>query len=179
MMKNHNKSLLALALTSLLCLTACGDGEDGKDGAPGEPGIPGEPGQPGAPAGSGTSTIISAGDVSFEIVPADNTLAGGEAFALKFKASATNSSGERVPLTGLDQVALYSITAMSNDSGSGAPLQWVNNATAQELGSSMYCTLDGTYSSRGQTGDACLLVEDPAEPGTYTGTWEHDGSPPL
>lgn len=34
MMKNHNKSLLALALTSLLCLTACGDGEDGKDGAP-------------------------------------------------------------------------------------------------------------------------------------------------
>ncbi len=93
MMKKHNKSLLALALTSLLCLTACGDGEDGKDGAPGEPGIPGEPGQPGAPAGSSTSTIISAGDVSFEIVPADNTLAGGETFALKFKASATNSSG--------------------------------------------------------------------------------------
>ncbi|WP_100145281.1 OmcA/MtrC family decaheme c-type cytochrome [Shewanella carassii] len=179
MMKNHNKSLLALALTSLLCLTACGDGEDGKDGAPGEPGIPGEPGQPGAPAGSGTSTIISAGDVSFEIVPADNTLAGGEAFALKFKASATNGSGERVPLTGLDQVALYSITAMSNSSGSGAPLQWVNNATAQELGSSMYCTLDGTYSSRGQTGNACLLVEDPAEPGTYTGTWEHDGVAPI
>ncbi|MFQ6370201.1 OmcA/MtrC family decaheme c-type cytochrome [Shewanella sp. YIC-542] len=183
MMKNHNKSLLTLFLLGLFGLSACSfdgsDGKDGVDGAPGTPGQDGQDGQNGQDAGSSVSTIFKAGDVSFEIVPADNTLAGNNTFALKFSATAKNQAGEAKPLTGLDMVAVYSVTAMTNTSSDGPTQFWVNNGVATGNGSSVYCTLDGTYSSRGTTGDACTLVEDPANPGTYTGTWEHDGTAPI
>ncbi|MFQ6370374.1 OmcA/MtrC family decaheme c-type cytochrome [Shewanella sp. YIC-542] len=180
MMKTHNKSLLALILLGLFGLSACGsDGKDGADGAPGTPGADGQDGQDGQPAGVVVSTIYQAGDVSFTIDPADNTLAGSNTFALKFQVSAKDQAGQEKPLSGLNQVAIYSVTAMSNATSDGPSVYWQNNAKAAGNGTSMYCTLDGTYSSRGTTGDACTLVEDPANPGTYTGTWEHDGSAPI
>ncbi|QYK03896.1 OmcA/MtrC family decaheme c-type cytochrome [Shewanella zhangzhouensis] len=182
MMKNYNRSLLTIALLSALTLTACGDGKDGQDGAPGTPGTPGtpgEPGKPGTPAGSFVTSADKAVDVTFEILPADINVAGSGDFAIKFKAMGKNAQGSSVPFSGLDMVSLYSMTLAANSSGSGAPLEWVNNAMVQDLGSSMYCTLTGTYSSRGQTGNACTLVEDADEPGTYTGTWTHDGAAPI
>ncbi|MCL2905842.1 OmcA/MtrC family decaheme c-type cytochrome [Shewanella fodinae] len=183
MMKNHNKSLLALFLLGLFGLSACtfdgDDGKDGVDGAPGTPGQDGQDGQNGQDAGSVVSTIYKAGDVSFEIVPADNTLAGSNAFALKFTATAKNQAGQEKPLTGLNMVSIYSVTAMTNATSDGPSEYWVNNGVAAGNSSSMYCTLDGTYTSRGTTGDACTLVEDPANPGTYTGTWAHDGAAPI
>lgn len=182
MMKNYNKSLLMLALASMLTLTACGDGEDGQDGAPGTPGtpgVPGTPGTPGLPAGSTVNTVASAGDVTFVIAPEDISVAGAGEFKIKFNVLGNNAQGKPTPFTGLDMVSLYSVTAMENNSGSGAPLQWVNNGVAAGNGSSMYCTLTGEYTSRGQTGKACTLVEDPEELGTYTGTWTHDGAAPI
>jgi len=182
-MKNHNKSLLALFLLGLFGLSACtfdgDDGKDGVDGAPGTPGQDGQDGQNGQDAGSVVSTIYKAGDVSFEIVPADNTLAGSNAFALKFTATAKNQAGQEKPLTGLNMVSIYSVTAMTNATSDGPSEYWVNNGVAAGNSSSMYCTLDGTYTSRGTTGNACTLVEDPANPGTYTGTWAHDGAAPI
>ncbi|MCL1073807.1 OmcA/MtrC family decaheme c-type cytochrome [Shewanella dokdonensis] len=181
MMKNHKKSLLALVLLGLFGLSACtfdgDDGKDGADGAPGTPGADGQNGQDGQDAGSAVSAVYNAGDVAFTIEPADNTLAGTGTFALKFKVTAKDQAGAEKPLSGINQVAIYSTTAMPNDTGDGPATVWVNNGA--DGAHSMYCTLDGTYSSRGETGDACILAEDPANPGTYTGTWQHDGVAPI
>ncbi|WP_052074709.1 OmcA/MtrC family decaheme c-type cytochrome [Shewanella mangrovi] len=182
-MKNHNMSLLALMLSGMLAVTACGDGSDGADGAPGAPGAngaDGADGQNGLNAGDVVSTVYKAGDVTFTIDPAENTLAGGDALALKFSVTSKNQAGEDKPLTGLDMIAVYSITAMTNTTDDGPAVFWENNAETAAGAHSMYCTLDGTYSSRGQTGEACTLVEDPANPGTYTGTWTYtDTTAPI
>lgn len=180
--------ILGLLMSSIfvVALAACGDdgnqgpaGPAGAAGAPGAPGEQGPAGTPGASAGAATSTIAGAGDVTFKLDPAENTLAGPGKFALKFKATARNAAGNAVPLTGLDMIALYSAAVKSNATGSGAPKQWVNAGMAQGLASSTYCTLTGQYTSRGVTGNACTLVEDANEPGTYTGTWTHEGAPPM
>lgn len=176
MMKNHNMSLLALMLSGMLALTGCGD--DGHDGADGADGSNGADGQDGQNAGDVVSTVYQAGDVTFTIDPAENTLAGSGALALKFSVAGKNQTGAATPLTGLDMIAVYSITAVTNTTGNGPSVYWQNNGDAAGA-HSMYCTLDGTYTSRGQTGEACTLVEDPANPGTYTGTWEHEGTAPI
>ncbi len=175
-MKNHNMSLLALMLSGMLALTGCGD--DGHDGADGADGSNGADGQDGQNAGDVVSTVYKAGDVTFTIDPAENTLAGGDALALKFSVAGKNQAGAATPLTGLEMIAVYSITAVTNTTSDGPSVYWENNGDAAGA-HSMYCTLDGTYTSRGQTGEACTLVEDPANPGTYTGTWEHEGTAPI
>ncbi|WP_052074722.1 OmcA/MtrC family decaheme c-type cytochrome [Shewanella mangrovi] len=165
-MKNHNMSLLALILSGMLALTACGDdGKDGADGVNGVDGTNGVDGQDGLNAGEVISTAYKAGDVSFTIDPAENTLAGSDAFVLKFSVTAANQVGDAKPLTGLDQVRVYSATAVTNTTDDGPSIYWQSNG-------SMYCTDTGM---RGDS-EACTLTEDPANPGTYTGTWEHDGA---
>ncbi len=179
---------LGLLLGSIFVMAMAGCGSDGDTGPAGATGATGAPGATGATgpqgpqgpaAGAATKTISSAADVAFKLAPADNTLAGSGKFALKFSATALNASGAVVPLSGIDMIALYSAAVVTNTTASGAPTSWVNQGMVQGLASSTYCTLTGQYTSRGVTGKACTLVEDPANPGTYTGTWTHDGAPPM
>ncbi|QSX34561.1 OmcA/MtrC family decaheme c-type cytochrome [Shewanella avicenniae] len=170
MMKNHNMSLLALLLSGMLALTGCGgdDGKDGVDGANGANGVDGTDGadgKDGVNAGEFVSTVYKAGDVSFTIDAAENTLAGSDAFVLKFSVAATNQVGDAKPLTGLEEIRVYSATAVTNATQDGPSVYWQSNG-------SMYCTLTGM---RG-TAETCTLTEDPENPGSYTGTWEHDGA---
>ncbi|PKH56231.1 cytochrome C [Shewanella sp. Choline-02u-19] len=176
-MRTHKKSLLAMALIAAIGLTGCGDGDDGQDGAPGAPGTPGTPG---TPAGITVDTVSSAADFVLTVAPADIVVVGTDAFTIKFTATGKNSKGEAVPFTGLEKVALYVMNQAANTTDTGAPVLWQNNALANEFGSSMYCTLTGKATARGGAEvDACTLVEDEANPGTYTGTWEHDGNAPV
>lgn len=180
MMRKYNRSLLAMALISVIGLTACGDGDDGKDGAPGDPGTPGTPGTPGLPAGSFTNTVDSATDFVLTLAPADIVVAGTEDFALKFTVTGKNSKGDAVPFVGLDKVALYVTNQTVNTTDTGAPMLWANNALTNEFGSSMYCTPTGKATARGGAEvDACTLVEDTENPGTYTGSWVHEGNAPV
>ncbi|QYK02191.1 OmcA/MtrC family decaheme c-type cytochrome [Shewanella psychrotolerans] len=179
-MKKNKITLLAMALFCAIGVSACSDGDDGKDGAPGEPGIPGTPGVPGAPAGSTVDTVATAADFKLTVAPSDIVVVGTDDFSIKFTATGKNSKGDDVPFTGLDKVALYVTNQMANPTDSGAPLLWSNNALVNEFGSSMYCTPTGKATARGGAEvDACTLVEDPENPGTYTGTWEHDGNAPV
>ncbi|MDH1471072.1 OmcA/MtrC family decaheme c-type cytochrome [Shewanella sp. GD03713] len=168
MMKNYNKSLLALALTSALCLTACGDGKDGVDGADGTNGQNGQDGQDGLNAGDVVTTAYKAGDVNINIDTNGSILAGNGTFALKFTATAKNQAGADKPLTGLNQIRLYSATAMTNTTADGPAIYWQSNG-------SLYCTLTGLSG----TSNACTLVEDANNPGTYTGSWTYDGAPSI
>lgn len=179
MMKKYNRSLMAMALISVIGLTAC-DGDDGKDGAPGDPGTPGTPGTPGLPAGSFTDTVNSAADFVLTLAPADIVVVGTEDFSLKFTVTGKNSKGEAVPFVGLDKVALYVTNQTVNTTDTGAPMLWANNALTNEFGSSMYCTPTGKATARGGAEvDACTLVEDAENPGTYTGSWTHEGNAPV
>ncbi|TVP14791.1 OmcA/MtrC family decaheme c-type cytochrome [Shewanella sp. KCT] len=179
-MKKNKITLLAMALMCAIGVSACSDGKDGKDGAPGEPGVPGTPGTPGAPAGSTVDTVATAADFKLTLQPADIVVVGADDFSIKFTATGKNSKGDDVPFTGLDKVALYVTNQVANTTDSGAPMLWSNNALANEFGSSMYCTPTGKAAARGGAEvDACTLVEDAENPGTYTGTWEHDGNAPV
>lgn len=180
MMRIKNISLLALALASALGLSACGDGDDGQPGADGAAGTPGTPGTPGLPAGSFTSTVDNATDFVVTLAPADIVVVGSTDFALKFSVTGKSATGESIPFTGLDKVALYVTNQAANTTDTGAPYIWTNHATANEFGSSMYCTPTGTATARGGAEvQACTLVEDTENPGTYTGTWTHDGNAPV
>ncbi|QUN06962.1 OmcA/MtrC family decaheme c-type cytochrome [Shewanella yunxiaonensis] len=183
MMKNHNKSLLALFLVGLFGLSACTfDGSDGKDGVDGTNGTNGTNGTDGTngtnglDAGSVVSTVYKANDVTITIDPASSTLAGSGAFALKFTATAKNQAGEVKPLTGISELRIASATAVTNTTDNGPAVYWQNNSKAAGNSSTyMYCSLTGAHS----TTDACTLVEDATNPGTYTGTWAHDGTAPI
>ncbi|QYJ77792.1 OmcA/MtrC family decaheme c-type cytochrome [Shewanella acanthi] len=168
MMKNYNKSLLALALTSALCLTACGDGKDGVDGVDGADGSDGQNGQNGLNAGDVVTTVYQAGDVKISVDTSGSVLAGDGTFALKFTATAKNQAGVDKPLTGLSQVRIYSATAATNTTADGPAIYWQSNG-------SLYCTLTGLNG----TSNACTLVEDAENPGTYTGSWTYDGAPSI
>jgi len=173
-MKKYNKSLLAMALISVIGLTACGDGDDGIDGAPGTPGTPG------TPAGLTVDTVSTAADFMLTLQATDIVVVGTDDFTVKFTATGKNSKGDDVPFTGLEKVALYVMNQAANTTDIGAPVLWQNNALANEFGSSMYCTPTGKAVARGGAEvDACTLVEDEANPGTYTGTWAHDGNAPV
>ncbi|MCG9753914.1 OmcA/MtrC family decaheme c-type cytochrome [Shewanella insulae] len=179
-MKKNKITLLAMALFCAIGVSACSDGEDGKDGAPGEPGVPGTPGTPGAPAGSTVDAVATAADFKLTLQPADIVVVGADDFSIKFTATGKNAKGDDVPFTGLDKVALYVTNQVANTTDSGAPMLWSNNALANEFGSSMYCTPTGKATARGGGEvDACTLVEDAENPGTYMGTWEHDGNAPV
>lgn len=174
MMRTYNKSLLAMALVAAIGLTGCGDGADGQDGAPGTPGVPG------TPAGITVDTVTSAADFVLTLAPADIVVVGTDAFTVKFTATGKDSKGEAIPFTGLDKVALYVMNQAANTTDTGAPVLWKNNALANGFGSSMYCTPTGMATGRGGVEvKACTLVEDEANPGSYTGTWEHDGNAPV
>ncbi len=173
-MKNYNKSLLALALTSALFLTACGDGKDGVDGQDGDPGAPGDPGTPGLAAGTFATTADSITDLQFTLSPADINVTSSEGFSVKF--SLTGKSGNKdVPFMGLSRIAIYSLTANENTSGSGSPIEWQNNVMANGAGSSLTCTPTGVNG----TSNVCTLTEDTENPGNYTATWTYDGTAPI
>ncbi|SDJ34565.1 decaheme c-type cytochrome, OmcA/MtrC family [Ferrimonas sediminum] len=175
-----NVSVLALALASAISLSACSGGDDGKDGVDGVTGGVGLPGSQGLPAGSFVDTVDDAADLVLTLAPTDIVVTGTEPFAVKFTASGKNAKGDMVPFVGLDKVAFYVTNLRENTAVTGAPMQWSNNALVNEFGSSMYCTPEGTATARGgSVVDACTLVEDAESPGTYTGTWEHDGNAPV
>ncbi len=173
-MKNYNKSLLALTLTSALCLTACGDGKDGVDGQDGSSGTSGSPGAPGLAAGTFATTAESITDLQFTLSPADINVTSSEGFKVKFALTA-KSAGREVPFMGLSRIAIYSLTANENTSGTGAPIEWQNNAMANGAGSSLTCTPTGVNG----TSNVCTLTEDTANPGNYTATWNYDGAAPI
>ena len=180
-MKTYNKSLIAIAFISAFGLAACGsDGSDGAPGAPGAPGQPGTPGTPGTPAGDVVTTVSSAADLVVSVMPEDIVVVGDSPFTLKFTATGKNTAGNAKAFSGLDKVALYVMSQSENTTDTGAPMLWVNHTLANEFGSSMYCTPTGKATARGGAEvDACTLVEDEANPGTYTGTWAHDGNAPV
>jgi OmcA/MtrC family decaheme c-type cytochrome len=173
-MKKYNRTLLAAAFMAALAVTGCGS--DGSDGADGVDGAPGADGAPGTPAGSVATSVENAFDLNITLAPADIVVVGADPFKLTF--TAKNAAG--VPFSGLERVALYVTSQSANTTDTGAPMLWTNHALANDFGSSMYCTLTGTAEARGgAVVDACTLVEDAANPGTYTGTWAHDGNAPV
>ncbi|WP_394129456.1 OmcA/MtrC family decaheme c-type cytochrome [Shewanella maritima] len=178
-MSKYRKSIMALAIVSAISLSAC-SGDDGKDGKDGEPGAPGQPGDPGLPAGSFATTVESAADYQLTVSPTDIVVVGSNDFALKFTVTGKNPQGEDVPFMGLDKIALYVMNQYENTTDTGAPILWQSHTLTNEFGSSMYCTPTGKATARGGAEvDACTLVEDLENPGTYTGTWEHDGNAPV
>ncbi|WP_286342505.1 cytochrome c3 family protein [Ferrimonas sp. YFM] len=86
-MKTFDKSLLAVALSSVLLLTACSDGSDGADGQDGAPGQDGTPGQDYVPVVTSSEVTnleyiahtISDGQLTVEFMAtdADETLING------------------------------------------------------------------------------------------------------
>ncbi|USD39651.1 OmcA/MtrC family decaheme c-type cytochrome [Ferrimonas sp. SCSIO 43195] len=177
-MRMTRKAPLALLIASALMMAGCSDGDDGKDGAPGQPGDPGQPGEPGLPAGSFADTIESAAEMTITLLPENLAIAAGQPFSVAFSVTGKNAKGEDVPFLGMDKVALYVLNQQANDAG-GAPKQWVNHVMANEAGYYMYCTPEGKTLSWGNEVNACTLVEDEANPGTYTGTWSHEGPAPV
>ena len=175
-MKNYKKSILVAALMTAIGLTGCSDGEDGKDGAPGDPG---EPGEPGVPAGEVIETVNSAADFTLTLAPADIVVVGTEDFTVKFTVTGKTTAGKDVPFTGLEKVALYVMNEVENTSDTGGPYLWQSNGLENDFSYSMYCSLTGKTISWGTEVDACTLVEDAENPGTYTGSWEHDGNAPI
>ncbi|PKG78466.1 cytochrome C [Shewanella sp. Actino-trap-3] len=173
-MKKYNRTLLAATLIAALGVTGCGS--DGSDGVDGAAGAAGADGTPGAAAGSVATTVENAFDLNITLAPADIVVVGADPFTLSF--TAKNAAG--VPFSGLEKVALYVTSQSANTTDTGAPMLWTNHALANDFGSSMYCTLTGTAEARGgAVVDACTLVEDAANPGTYTGSWAHDGNAPV
>jgi OmcA/MtrC family decaheme c-type cytochrome len=178
--KKINLSVLTLALASVLSLSACGDGDDGSNGVDGATGAAGLTGTAGSPAGSSVATVADAADFVLTLAPSDIVVTGSAPFAVKFTATGKNNTGDAVPFVGLDTIALYVTNQVENATDTGAPIVWSNNALVNEFGSSMYCTLDGSATAHGgAVVDACTLVADAENPGTYTGTWEHDGNAPV
>lgn len=172
MIKN-NRTLLAMAVICAIGVSACSDGDDGKDGVDGSDGSSGS-------VIETVNSVATAADFILTVDTASTVVVGADDFNIKFTATGKNSKGDDVPFTGLDQVALYVTNQIVNDTGTGAPMVWSNNAIANDFGSSMYCTPTGKATARGGAEvDACTLVEDEANPGTYTGTWEHDGNAPV
>ncbi|TKB48686.1 OmcA/MtrC family decaheme c-type cytochrome [Ferrimonas sediminicola] len=176
-MKLTRKTPLALMLASAMLVTGCSDGDDGKDGAPGEPGVPGEPG---LLAGSFVDTANAPTDLIFTIAPEAVVIEPGKPFSVNFTVTGKNTKGDDVPFVGLDKIALYLTEQVANEGKNGAPYQWINHGTATEFGSSLYCTPTGTATDRrGNEVQACTLMEDAANPGSYSLSWEHDGDAPL
>ncbi|KFZ36986.1 hypothetical protein HR45_13150 [Shewanella mangrovi] len=181
MKKRTGLSLLVLAMTSILGLSACGD--DGKDGANGVDGVNGADGQPGAPglsAGQFATTIEDLSDLVITLEPSDIVVSGTDPFAVKFTAMAKTAAGDMVPFLGLKKIQLYVGHQTENTSGTGSAYQWANHTMLNDAGTSMYCSDTGvTVDAHGNETNACTLVEDAANPGTYTGTWAHDGNAPV
>jgi OmcA/MtrC family decaheme c-type cytochrome len=180
-MKKYNRTLLAAAFMAALGVTGCGsDGSDGADGAAGAAGTAGAAGAAGTAAGSVATTVENAYDFNLTLAPTDIVVVGADPFSLKFTVTGKGSGGADVPYSGLDKVALYVTSQSANVTDTGAPMLWTNHALANDFGSSMYCTLTGTAAARGgAVVDACTLVEDAANLGTYTGSWAHDGNAPV
>ncbi|WP_351076937.1 OmcA/MtrC family decaheme c-type cytochrome [Shewanella sp. CAL98-MNA-CIBAN-0140] len=177
-MKKYNKTLLAATLIAALGVTGCGS--DGSDGAPGAAGTDGVAGADGTSAGLTVTTVENAYDFNLQLDPKEIVVVGTETFNVKFTVTAKGTGGADVPYSGLDEVALYVTSQSANTTDTGAPMLWTNHALANDFGSSMYCSLTGTAKTwSGTEVDACTLVEDAANPGTYTGTWEHDGNAPV
>ncbi|QSX34536.1 OmcA/MtrC family decaheme c-type cytochrome [Shewanella avicenniae] len=184
MKKRTGLSLLVLAMTSVLGLSACGDdGKDGVDGANGVNGTNGADGQPGTPglsAGQFATTIENLTDLVITLEPSDIVVSGTTPFSVKFTAMAKTVSGDMVPFVGLNKIQLYVGHQSENNSGKGSAYQWANHTMLNGAGTSMYCSDTGvTVDAHGNSANACTLVEDPANPGSYTGTWEHEGNAPV
>ncbi|QDE32235.1 OmcA/MtrC family decaheme c-type cytochrome [Shewanella polaris] len=174
-MKKYNKTLLAVAFMAAMGVTGCGS--DGSDGAAGAAGADGTDG---TSAGLTVTTVESAANFNLTLAPADIVVVGTDAFSVKFSVTGEGTGGTSVPFSGLEKVALYVTSQSANTTDTGAPMLWTNHALANDFGSSMYCNLTGSTTARdGSEVEACTLVEDPANPGTYTGTWEHDGNAPV
>ncbi|WP_220746067.1 OmcA/MtrC family decaheme c-type cytochrome, partial [Shewanella colwelliana] len=169
--------ILVLALASALGLSACSDGDDGKNGIDGSNGVDGQPGVPGLPAGQFATTIENLSDLVITLNPSDIVVSGSDPFSVKFTAMAKTQSGEIVPFLGLKKLQFYVGHQTENTTETGSAYQWANHTMLNDAGTSMYCSDTGvTVDAHGHEANACTLVEDPENPGTYTGTWEHEGN---
>ncbi|MCT8987444.1 OmcA/MtrC family decaheme c-type cytochrome [Shewanella phaeophyticola] len=180
-MRKYNKTLLAAAFIAAFGLAGCGsDGSDGADGADGVNGVDGADGADGTNAGLTVTTVENAYDYNLTLDPADIVVVGSDPFSVKFTVTGVGTGSAEVPFSGLERVALYVTSQSANTTDTGAPMLWTNHALANDFGSSMYCNLTGSTTARdGSEVEACTLVEDAANPGTYTGTWTHDGNAPV
>ena len=180
-MRYRKTLLMSLAVFSICNLAGCSDGEDGKSGIDGINGQDGATGEAGLSAGEFVNTIESAADLNISLEPSDITVTGSEPFALKFKVTGKNTKNESVPFTGLDKISLMVAYQTENNTGSGSPYLWTNQVKMNDPSSSyMYCTPEGkTHARTGGEVNACTLVEDSSTPGTYIGSWKHDGTAPA
>ncbi|MDD8058879.1 MULTISPECIES: OmcA/MtrC family decaheme c-type cytochrome [Shewanella] len=180
-MRKYNKTLLAAAFIAAFGLAGCGsDGSDGADGVDGVNGVDGADGADGTNAGLTVTTVENAYDYNLTLDPADIVVVGSDPFSIKFTVTGVGTGNAEVPFSGLEKIALYVTSQSENTTDTGAPMLWTNHALANDFGSSMYCTPTGTAVARGGAEvEACTLVEDAANPGTYTGTWAHDGNAPV
>ncbi|MDD8058880.1 MULTISPECIES: OmcA/MtrC family decaheme c-type cytochrome [Shewanella] len=181
-MKKYNKTLLAAAFIAAFGLAGCGsDGSDGADGVDGVNGVDGVDGTDGTSASLSVTTVEDASQFTLTIAPADIVVVGTDDFSFKFTATAEGTGGATLPFSGLEKVQLYVTSQSENTTDTGAPYLWTSHLYANDFVSdnAMYCTLTGTATTRaGVEVEACTLVEDTENPGTYTGTWEHDGNAP-
>ncbi|QDE32234.1 OmcA/MtrC family decaheme c-type cytochrome [Shewanella polaris] len=178
-MKKYNRTLLAAAFIAAFGLAGCGS--DGSDGADGADGAAGADGADGTNAGLTVTTVEDAANFTLTIAPTDIVVVGTDDFSFKFTATAEGSGGATFPFSGLEKVQLYVTSQSENTTDTGAPYLWTSHLYANDFVSdnAMYCTLTGTATTRaGVEVEACTIAEDPANPGTYTGTWEHDGNAP-
>ncbi|MCL1114965.1 OmcA/MtrC family decaheme c-type cytochrome [Shewanella basaltis] len=180
-MKKYNRTILAAAFIAAFGIVGCGsDGSDGADGADGVNGVDGVDGADGTSAALTVSTVENAYDFNLQLDPADIVVVGSDPFSIKFTVSGKGSGNKTVPFSGLERVALYVMSQSANTTDSGAPMLWTSHTLANSFGSSMYCNLTGSTTARdGSVVNACTLVEDTANPGTYIGTWAHEGNAPV
>ncbi|SHI10984.1 OmcA/MtrC family decaheme c-type cytochrome [Ferrimonas marina] len=159
-----------------LGLGGCSDGDDGQDGAPGPEGPPGESGWPPYPI---VQSVSQASDLVLVVDPSATVISGDQPFQIRFTAQGRSPAGAEQAFHGLSKVAVY-VSHQAPAENNEAQSIWVNHAMANGAGFSMYCTPSGITTDRGGNEvQACTLVEDPEAPGTYTGTWEHEGNAPV
>ncbi|GGB67703.1 OmcA/MtrC family decaheme c-type cytochrome [Shewanella inventionis] len=180
-MKKYNRTLLAAAFIAAFGIAGCGsDGSDGADGVDGVNGVDGVDGADGTSAALTVTTVENAYDFNLTLDPADIVVVGSDPFSIKFTVSGIGTGNKVVPFSGLERVALYVMSQSENTTDTGAPMLWTSHTLANDFGSSMYCNLTGSTTARdGSVVNACTLVEDTANPGTYTGSWTHEGNAPV
>ncbi|GGP62405.1 OmcA/MtrC family decaheme c-type cytochrome [Shewanella saliphila] len=180
-MRKYKKTLVATAFIAAFGLAGCGsDGSDGADGVDGVNGVDGVDGSDGTNATLSVTTVEDASLFTLTIAPTDIVVVGTDTFSVKFTVTGEGTGGSAVPFSGLETVALYATSQSENTTDTGAPYLWTNHTLANDFGNSMYCSSTGSATTiTGAEVEACTLVEDPANPGTYTGTWEHDGTAPI
>ncbi|BDY04450.1 OmcA/MtrC family decaheme c-type cytochrome [Ferrimonas sp. YFM] len=176
MMNQYSRTTLTVALMMAMALGGCSDGDDGQNGQDGKDG---NNGKPGLDANSYTTTAEAHNHIQFQLEAADLQMKPGAPFSLKFRVTGKNLKGDNVPFSGLDSLAVYTASQIDNPDDIGPDLLWRNPMIAEGKGYYLMCSETGTFHYMGREFDACTLTEDDDQPGSYLGTWEHQGTAPI